>query len=111
MARVLDVRKKIAPSKCVTLRPIPVLSSALKEHFWDIVTRMKTAVGFLKVSQMATAKMRLTGIRKIFLMEPIMVITAQLSREILQNSKMSRFIRCQHWLSKLNAMMTNQNTH
>jgi hypothetical protein len=108
---VLDVRKKIAPSKRVTLRPISKISSGLKKHFWGDVNRMQTAVGCSRNILTETAKLQLIGVRRMMLMEPIMVITAQLLLVTLQISRVGLFTRHQNRLSKLHAMMTNQDTH
>jgi hypothetical protein len=60
-----------------------VKSSDLKEQFWDIVPKMQTAVGCSQAILKATAKWHLPGGRMKKLMEPIMVITAQLLMETL----------------------------
>lgn len=76
---MLDVRKKIAPRKRVTPRPMSVVVSlGLKEQNWDIVPKMQTAVEYSEVGQTATAKLELIGIQLMLNMEPVIVITAQL---------------------------------
>jgi hypothetical protein len=112
MARVLDVTKKVAPSKPVTLRPSLMMSSGPKKQRWANVTRMKTAVGYTRLITDATAKRQLVGKREVRLMGPVMVMTAQLFLETL---KVSVPVVCgtrhQNCLSMLHAVLTNSHIH